>query len=169
VFDGVAIYNTLLRNDARVIVDVDGIAASIASIIAMAGNEINIAANGFMMIHDPWTVAMGTANDLREQADVMDKVRGTLLDTYMLRATVERDEVSDKMAAETWLTADEAVELGLADSMTEEVKLAACGKKEFIAKFQHLPEPLKEQPKDRLQNSKQTTARMAQSLRKFKL
>lgn len=139
VFDGLAMYNTLRNHGARITVQIDGIAASIASIIAMAGDEITIAENGFMMIHDPWVVAAGNAADLREQADLLDKVRGNLLDTYMKKATVPADQISQMMADETWLTADEAVAAGLVDSITEEVKLAACANAQLMAKYRKTP------------------------------
>ena len=123
VFDGVTIYNTLKRNPAKVVVNVDGLAASIASIIAMAGDEIIMAENAFMMIHDPWSVAAGSADDMREMADTMDKVRGQLLDTYVKRSGTDETVISDMMTAETWLTASEAQEYGLADTVGESLQI----------------------------------------------
>ncbi len=169
VFDGIAIYNTLKKNSARITVDIDGIAASIASIVAMAGDEVRIASNGFMMIHDPWVVAAGTAQELRDQADIMDKVRDVLLDTYMFHASASRETISDMMEQESWLTAEETVEAGLADSMSEEIKLAACANPQFINKFKNIPDLLQPVEKERLQNSKLLTAKMNQSLRKQNL
>jgi ATP-dependent Clp protease, protease subunit len=125
VFDGLAIYNTLKRHPANVIVDVDGMALSIASIIAMAGNEIRMAKNAMMMIHDPWTISMGTADDFREQADLMDTVKGNLVTTYADRTGVPESEVSDLMSAETWMTAEQAVKAGFADAVTDELDIAA--------------------------------------------
>lgn len=125
VFDGVAIYNSLIKNSARVVVDIDGIAASIASIIAMAGDEIRMADNAFLMIHDPWIVTGGTADDLRTVAETMDKVRETLLDTYAKRPGSDRDHISQWMTDETWFTASEALDAGLIDSVAAEMKLAA--------------------------------------------
>lgn len=125
VFDGNAIFNTLKRNSARVVVSIDGLAASIASIIAMAGDEISMAANSMMMIHDPWTLVAGSAADLRATADMMDKVRETLLNTYADRTGFDSGKISDMMAAETWMTADEAIAMGFADKKTEELKMAA--------------------------------------------
>lgn len=164
VFDGLAIYNTLKRHKATVNVSIDGIAASIASIIAMAGDQVTIASNGFMMIHDPWMIAAGSAADLREQADLMDKVRDELLDTYMKRVngSVARDYVSDLMHAETWLNASEAVDLGLADNETEEVKLAACAHRNFKT----LPDCLKPVEKPLLKSTGSMKAKMNQILKK---
>lgn len=169
VFDGLAIYNTLKNHKATITVNIDGIAASIASIIAMAGDEINIAANGFMMIHDPWTIAAGTAEDLRAEAEIMEKVRGSLLDTYMLKASVERDVISNLMAAETWLTAEEAATNGLVTNITDEVKLAACANIELLKKFKHIPINLIPEEKPRVENHKLKYAKMNQVLQKRKL
>lgn len=168
VFDGLAIYNTLKKHSAQVNVDIDGIAASIASIIAMAGDTINMAENGLMMIHDPWSVAMGTAEDLRAEADVMDKVRDSLLDTYMTR-TSDRDMISNMMSEETWLTAAEAADIGLVDNLTDQAKLAACANREITKHFRKLPEKLKAHETPRLNASQLYSARMAKTLRKLNL
>lgn len=125
VFDGFAMYNTLLKNSATIIVDVDGLAASIASIIAMAGDEVNMSSNALMMIHDPWIVAGGSADELREQADLLDKVRGQLLATYVSRTDADEKVISDMMTAETWMTSDEALAAGFIDSINDEIKMAA--------------------------------------------
>ena len=142
VFDGVAMYNTLVRNQARIIVDIDGLAASIASIVAMAGDEVRMAENAMMMIHDPWIVTAGTAEELRDQADVMDKVRETLLTTYVSRSSADEATISDMMAAETWMTAADAEEVGLIDSVTAEVKMAAIAGFD-LAKYKNVPEDFK--------------------------
>jgi ATP-dependent Clp protease protease subunit len=141
VFDGTAIHNVLKRHSARKIVYIDGLAASIASVVAMAGDEIRIAANGMMMIHDPWAIAMGSAVDFRKMADSLDKVRETILTSYVERTTSEEDQLSEWMTAETWFTAEEAVEAGLADVITEKVAMAALARHDLSA-FQHVPEPL---------------------------
>lgn len=141
VFDGVAIYNVLRRHKARKVVQIDGIAASIASVIAMAGDEIRIALNGMMMIHDPWSIAIGTAEDFRKSADALDKVRESILNTYVERATATEDDLSAWMTAETWFTAEEAVDAGLADDVTDEVAMAAFAGLDVSA-FKHPPEAL---------------------------
>ncbi len=125
VFDGLAIYNTLKRHPANVIVDVDGMALSIASVIAMAGNQINMAKNAMMMIHDPWGIAAGTAEDLRRQADLMDTVKGNLVTTYADRTKNSAGDIEEMMSAETWLTAADAVQQGFADAITTELQMAA--------------------------------------------
>jgi ATP-dependent Clp protease protease subunit len=118
VFEGVAIYNALARHSAKVVVHVEGIAASIASVIAMAGDEIRIAEGSRFMIHDPWTIVMGGATDLRAEADVLDGLKSDLIDIYAARTEQSRDDLMAWMTEETWLSAREAVDKGFADSMT---------------------------------------------------
>ena len=137
VFDGVAIHNQIKRHSARKNVFIDGIAASIASVIAMAGDEINIAANGFIMIHEPWSCACGNASDLRRTADQLEKINDTIINTYAARTGTPENIIADLMAAETWMNAEEAVELGFADNITDEVALAA---KFDLSQFQNVPE-----------------------------
>jgi ATP-dependent Clp endopeptidase proteolytic subunit ClpP len=143
VFDGIAIYNTLRANGAKIVVDVDGLAASIASVIVMAGDDRRAAANSMFMIHDPWIMTMGTAAELRTQADLLDKIRGTLLDTYVRRGGGDETKISDMMAAETWFTAIEAQDLGFVHEITEDLKIAAGVRPEILAKFKHAPESLR--------------------------
>jgi ATP-dependent protease ClpP protease subunit len=125
VFEGLAIYNFLNRHPAKVVVDVDGMALSIASIIAMAGEEVRIADNAMMMIHDPWTFAGGSAEDFRRQADLMDQVKDNLVGVYADHTKRDRNELANLMSDETWLTAGQAVEMGFADKVTENLKIAA--------------------------------------------
>jgi ATP-dependent Clp endopeptidase proteolytic subunit ClpP len=125
VFDGITIYNVLKQHQAKVTVYIDGLAASIASIIAMAGDEIYMAENAFMMIHDAWTIALGSANDLRETADRLEKVNESILATYAKRASIKEDEIRGLMADETWMTAQEAMNRGFVDSIVESLDMAA--------------------------------------------
>lgn len=138
VFEGVTIYNILKSHQARVIVHIDGLAASIASVVAMAGDEILMAENALMMIHDPWGMTVGTAEDLRAEAGVLDTVKATLIDTYAKRTKQGKDKIAAMMEAETWMTAIEAVELGFADRVSEEALLAACVDVSRY-KYKHLP------------------------------
>lgn len=112
---GLSIYNFLRSHKALVSVKVTGIAASAASIIAMAADEIIMPANSLMMVHNPWTFAMGNADDLEKVADDLRKFETALQETYMARTGKTSDEIKAILAAETWLTATEAVELGFAD------------------------------------------------------
>lgn len=138
VFHGISIHNQLARHRARKAVHIDGIAASIASVIAMAGDEIAIAANGMMMIHEPFAMAAGTAAEMRKMADSLDKVSETILATYVTRTGAAEGQVAAMMAEETWLNAEEAVELGFADTIGAEVQIAAMD----LAKFNNVPEAL---------------------------
>lgn len=115
-FDGIAIYN-LLQQRGRVVVDIDGMALSAASLIAMAGDEIRMAENAMVMIHDPWTLTIGDANDHRDAATRLEKLSGTLVSTYAARTGQSEEKVAGMMSAETWMTSAEALELGFATSV----------------------------------------------------
>lgn len=141
VFDGVAIYNQIVRFDAKKTVHIDGIAASIASIIAMAGDDINIAENAMVMIHNPWGVAIGSASEMRKAADSLDKVRQTLVDTYIARTGQTAGQIGEWMDAETWMSADEAVTRGFATKKTESKKVKAHFP--LLDKFGKTPETLR--------------------------
>lgn len=141
VFDGTAIFNMLDRHRARKVVTIDGIAASIASVIAMVGDEIIMPENALLMIHDPWGVTIGTADDHRKQAEALDKVRDAILTTYLNRTGIDEKKLKTMMAEETWMTAAEAVELGFADSTTAAVEMAALAKFDLSA-FKHVPEQI---------------------------
>jgi ATP-dependent protease ClpP protease subunit len=116
VFDGFAIYNALKQHPAKVVVHVDGLAASIASVIAMAGDEVVMGEGAMFMIHSPWTLAMGNADQLRDMADTLDKVEVGLVDAYVAKTGKSREDVEEWMNGETWFTRDEAIEAGLADA-----------------------------------------------------
>lgn len=117
VFAGQTIYSMLKRHSATVNVYVDGLAASAASVIAMAGDTVTIPRNAMLMVHNPWTIALGEARDFRKLADDLDKVGETLVAVYQDKTGLEADEIRSLMDAETWLTADEAVEKGFADKV----------------------------------------------------
>jgi ATP-dependent Clp protease, protease subunit len=118
VFAGLAIYNGLRNSGKKVNVKVLGIAASAASLVAMAGDTIEMPENTFMMIHNPWTFAAGDAEDLREQADLLDKIGDSLTSTYARRTGKSAEEIQTLLAAETWFTAQEAVDAGFATAVT---------------------------------------------------
>lgn len=141
VFDGIAMYNTLIRNKARIVVDIDGLAASIASVLAMAGDEINIASNGTLMIHNPWAVAAGYADEIRKQAELLDQVRDQLIDTYARQASISKERIGELMNDESWLTADQAIEHGFVHNITGEIQIAAANFK-MLNKFKNTPQTL---------------------------
>lgn len=115
-FEGVAIFNLLRSQPYRVEVVVDGIAASAASVIAMAGERITMAESAMMMIHDPWTVAWGNADALRKSAATLDKLKASLMAAYRYRAPeIDEARLSALLSEETWLSPAEAIALGLAD------------------------------------------------------
>ncbi|MBB1511981.1 ATP-dependent Clp protease proteolytic subunit [Tessaracoccus sp. MC1627] len=114
-WDGVAIMNALRRHRARVQVTVDGIAASAASLICMAGDHITMNRSAQMMIHDTSGMAWGNAQTMRETADLLDKLSDSYADAYAKRAGGTRAQWRDVMRAETWYTAEEAVLAGVAD------------------------------------------------------
>lgn len=105
---------------------VDGLAASSASLIAMAGSPVRIADNGILMIHEPWTVALGNSAEMRKTADVLDQIRNaSIIPTYQWHSKKSADEIASLMAAETWMDADEAIANGFADEKVEGLKAAA--------------------------------------------
>jgi ATP-dependent Clp protease protease subunit len=140
VFDGITIFNQLRRHPAKVMVDVDGLAASIASVIAMAGDTVRMADNAMFMIHDPMSGQFGTAEELRKQADLLDQVRDNLLDTYFGKTGGDRAQISELMAAETWMTASQAKQHGFIDEVTQELQMAACFD---LSRYHNAPEALK--------------------------
>jgi ATP-dependent Clp protease, protease subunit len=116
-FEGITIYNALVRHSAKIIVAIDGLAASAASIVAMAGDRIKIADNGAMMIHDPWGFAIGTAEDMTAQAEALDTIAKGLANTYAARTGQSKADIRKWMKKETWFTADEAKKNGFADEV----------------------------------------------------
>jgi ATP-dependent Clp endopeptidase proteolytic subunit ClpP len=120
VFDGTSMYNALKQHPANVIVHVDGLAASIASIIALAGNEVRMSENAFFMIHEPWSMVIGSSEEMRKEADLLDKVRGMIAGTYMKKSGKPEKEVLDLMAEETWMSAEEALSMGFIDAIDSE-------------------------------------------------
>ena len=118
VFDGFAIYNLLRDHPATVRTIVDGFAASIASIIALAGDSVEVHEASVVMIHDPWGVGIGNASELRQLADVLDKtIAAPMAKIYADRMDKSVDEIRDLMESETWYTGEEAVESGFASRL----------------------------------------------------
>lgn len=110
VFAGMAIYNMLKRHNGHKTVYVDGLAGSIASVIALAGDKVVIPSNAYMMIHKPWTYTYGNSNELRAQADVLDTIEEGILNVYKenLKDDVDIEDIKTMVDNETWLTGDEA-------------------------------------------------------------
>jgi len=135
-FAGISIYNALTRR-GNVTVEVDALAASAASIIAMAGDTIRMASNAHMMIHDAWMFAMGNAAEMRKSADLLEKIDGTIAATYSRRVGQDVEAVSALMDDETWFTATEAVEAGFADEISEPLSIAVSWSDGL--QFRHAP------------------------------
>lgn len=125
VFAGLAIYNGLRASGKKINVKVLGLAASAASLVAMAGDTIEMPENAFMMIHNPWGFAMGGADEMRNTADVLDKIGMSLASTYAKRTGKPDAEITALLDAETWMTAQEAVDAGFATSVTPALAVKA--------------------------------------------
>ena len=149
VHHAVAIKTMLDQWKGPVSVQIDGLAASAASYIAMAGEHITIAEGSLFMIHNPLTMVAGHANDLRKVADILDKLGGDLTKAYAKRTGKAVDEIAALMDAESWYTADEAVAFGFADAKIEE-HAEAVAIPAFMG-FKHAPAPAAE-PKQRPAN-----------------
>lgn len=133
VFAGVTIYNALKdysKGKGKVTVKVDGLAASIASVVAMAGDEIIMSPGSMMMVHNPWSMGVGSAEELRKAADTLDEIKDAILPIYTERSGLSDEEVQDLMDNETWMTAEKAVELGFADVVQKDQKKEAEPKEE---------------------------------------
>lgn len=139
VFDAVAIYNALSRHAGTVTVWIDGIAASAASYVAMAGDEIVMPENAFLMIHDPSGLVMGTAADMRDMAGTLDKIAASMLRGYAAKSGKPEEEIAALLAAETWFDAAEALEAGLATRLAEPMRIAAAFD---IGQFRNAPPAL---------------------------
>lgn len=137
VFDGVTIMNQVARFEGKRSVYVDGIAASAASMIAMAGDEISIASNGTIMIHEAWGAAMGNASDLRGAADLLDKITHDAVLAAYDRTRQPRTQVLEWMKAETWMNAEEAVQRGFADKIVGGDAQASALVRPMVAALAH--------------------------------
>lgn len=125
VFAGNSIYSALRRCKAQKTIYIDGLCASIATVVAMAGDEIIMPKNALFMIHNPWTMSFGNSQDMRKTADTLDKIRNTIVSTYMTRTHLSEDEIIELMDAETWMDADEALENGFITAI-DDLELQAC-------------------------------------------
>jgi ATP-dependent Clp protease, protease subunit len=124
-FAATAIYNSLARHKARKTVYVDGIAASAASVIAMAGDEIIMPDNAIMMVHRPYALVLGNAGDMAKMIEALDRVEDSMIAAYR-RSRQTDAKIKQLLAAETWMSAEEGVGLGFADRVADPVKIAAC-------------------------------------------
>tara|TARA_R110002051_G_scaffold91223_1_gene160380 strand:+ start:599 stop:1633 length:1035 start_codon:yes stop_codon:yes gene_type:complete len=135
VFDGMAIYNVIKRREARTTVYIEGIAASIATIIALGADEVIMAENSLFMIHNAWGGAMGEAKDMRKTADTLEKISSELTDIYMKKTGLSYEALAEMMDEETWLNAQEAFDYGFIDTISDSIKVAA---KYDVSKFKNI-------------------------------
>lgn len=144
VFEGIAIHNMLKRHKAKVVARVDGLAASIASVIVMAGDTIIMPKNSMMMIHQPWTFAIGNSAELRKQADDLDRIGKSSMQSYLEKAgdKLTEEELIEMLDAETWLSADEAYEYGLCNVVEEENQAVASISDELFSHYKNVPKQL---------------------------
>lgn len=144
LFDGLAIHNVLSRLGERCTGRIDALAASAASVAVCGAHRVVIAGNAMMMIHNPWTYAAGDAEDLRKVANALDQAMEVIIAAYKAKAPgIDEVELRRLVAAETWLTANEAVSLGLADEVGDGVSVKAClGQGGVLQRYQHVPQAL---------------------------
>lgn len=142
MFAGQAIYSMLKRHKAQVKVYIDGLAASIASLVAMAGDKVIMPANAMMMIHNPWTWGAGNANDFRKLADDLDKIRESMIAAYENRSALTSEEIANLMDAETWLSAKDSLEYGFADEVEAAKDVAAYVDEKHLARYKNAPREL---------------------------
>ena len=146
VFGGIAIYNILKRHNAEITVYVEGLAASIASVIAMAGDRIIIPENAQMMIHKPSSITWGNADDMRKEADILDGCQKVILNTYMqhTKEGVTPEQINALIDAETWKNGKEWQEFF--DVEVSEKNSAAACTSDYFDQYNNLPEKLRENP-----------------------
>src|SRR5450830_175389 len=144
LFDGLAIHNALSRLGERCTGRIDALAASAAGVAVCGAHRVVIAANAMLMIHNPWTYAAGDAEDLRKVADALDQSLEAIIAAYKSKAPdIDEVELRRMVDAETWLTANEAVALGLADEVGDGRKVKAClGQGSVLQRLQHAPAEL---------------------------
>lgn len=142
VFEGVSIYNRLKQSKAKVTTYVDGLAASIASIIAMAGDEIVLSEGTVMMIHSPMGFTFGNQQDHENTIEILDTIEEEMIGIYSRRTEMSRSEIRKMLKEETWMGAEEAIEMGFGTTISEDAQMVACSKealKYFSKHFKNMP------------------------------
>lgn len=143
VFEGIAIFNALKFHGAAITVHIDGIAASMASVIAMVGNPVVMPENTMMMIHKPWGFAGGDANDMRDYADLLDKMESVLIPAYAEKTGKSAEEIAAMLEDETWMNGSECVAQGFADQTTPSLQAMACIQSKRIEEFEKMPNAIR--------------------------
>lgn len=142
VFDANTMAEALRGYKGHTTASIEGLAASAASYFALTADDVVINPSALMMIHNPWDFAVGDAEDMRKKADMLDKARSTISAQYARKTGRTVDEIEGLMDAETWFTAQEAVEFGLVDRMSDSEPIAACVRCEDMKRFRNAPEGL---------------------------
>lgn len=144
VFEGITIHNMIKRHKAKVTAHVDALAASIASVIIMAADEIVMPSNSMLMIHNPWTITMGNSAELRKQADDLDRIGQSSMQSYLDKAgdSLTNEKLQEMLDAETWLSADEAYEYGLCDVVENANQAVALIDGQSLSQFKNAPKEL---------------------------
>lgn len=135
VFDGMAIYNIIKKRNAKTTAYIEGVAASMGSVIALAADEVVMSENSLFMIHNAWGGTMGEAEDMRKTASILEKISGEIADIYQKKTRLLYDRIINMMDEETWLNAQEAYELGFIDTISDSIKVAA---KYDVSKFKNI-------------------------------
>ncbi|PSF22521.1 head maturation protease, ClpP-related, partial [Escherichia coli] len=143
VFEGIAIYNLLRNHPADITVYIDGVAASMASVVAMAGDRVVMPENAMMMIHKPWGISGGNAGDMRDYADLLDKVETVLVPAYARKTGKSAQEITAMLEDETWMDGKECLKHGFADELLPSVRAMARIESKRTGDFLHMPETIK--------------------------
>lgn len=142
VFAGRAMEQAIRQHDSEIRVHIDGLAASAASYVAIAGDRVIAAPGAFVMIHKAWTIGWGNSDDMLSVAELLDKIDGTLVDTYVARTGADRDTVAQWLAAETWFTASEAKDNGFIDEITGETQRDTTASNAWdLSAYTNAPQP----------------------------
>lgn len=154
VFEGVAIASMIKRKKGTKKCIVDGICASIATTIASAFDTVEAYKNSLYMIHLPWIMCAGNSDDLRKQAEDLDKMTDALVTSYMDKTGIDKDKLVEMMKAETWMTAEQAKEFGFIDNVLEQEKqmVAKVSDKEILKKYKNTPEIDFVEPENKINN-----------------
>ena len=153
-FDGISIFNRLKRHNGKVTIHVDGWACSAASIIAMAGDKVVMELGSMMMIHEAGSLVWGTKTDMRKEADVLDELEEGVIDIYMTKSNESRENIREKVDAETWFSAKSALDIGFAnvavgvEDEPEIENVAPVNKENILKDLQNILGPYQQKDKE---------------------
>lgn len=140
VFDANTMAEVIRAYKGHVVASIEGLAASAASYFALTADEVRMGKNALLMIHNPWGYCQGESADMRRTADMLDKVRATIVNQYVSKTGMDSADIEGYMDAETWFDAEEAKELGFVDCIDAKKTAKACVSNEILAKYRHAPE-----------------------------